>query len=835
MSEVTKNKKQAWLIYGGSFGIPVLIVMVILIIKGVYPFGERSFLFSDMYHQYMPFFTEFYEKIKSGEGLGYSFHVGIGSNFLALYVYYLASPLHWLAFLFPKEHIMEFMTYLAVTKIGLSGLTASICFRKHYKTNHPICMFAAVFYALSGFMAAYNWNIMWLDCVILLPLIILGLEQLMQEGKTTLYCISLALSIFTNYYISIMICMFLVLYFGVRLLWTPKKIEAIGRFAIYSLLAGAMAAVLLIPEVAAILQTDFGEASFPKKYETYYPILDVLSRHTLAVSCERGLEHWPNIYCGVAVFLLAPLYAINEKIPARRRFGMLFLAGLMLYSFSANVPDFIWHGLNFPDSLPGRQSFLYIFILLFICVDAVLHIHDLPDRSVIHCYLGAAAFLLFSEKFATGDDYIPGLQLVTLLFVTIYGVLLYIYKRRKAKKVRVILLAAAIVLVIAESTINTANTTLGTTSRTDYLGKIEDYQKMAREADDRRDTFFRLEKFEKKTKNDGTLAGFSTASVFSSTMNSSVMDLYKRLGMRHSKVFYCFEGATPFVQALFNVDFMLAEDEVYENEYYTKKAQSGDVILLENAIRLPLGYVAPSGYDLQEGYKNNPVELQNRMVNDLGVEGDLLQPTSYEKDGDDIILTAGKAGLYYAKISNSGTKKIKISGGSLDGKTFKDLKIGALLYLGYLESGEEVRLVNDDSSDDTKTVAAEGYRLDQDVCREAIDKLGSVHMEMKEFDAKKIEGSISLSKAGRVILSVPAEKGWKVNVNGQPTEPAKFGEALMAFDLEPGIYTISMHYVPEGSTAGKMVSVAGILMFALITYLKKPRKRKSKVVKADNT
>ena len=51
-------------------------------------------------------------------------------------------------------------------------------------------------------MAAYSWNIMWLDCIVLFPLILLGLEQLVREKKGLLYCISLALSILSNYYIS---------------------------------------------------------------------------------------------------------------------------------------------------------------------------------------------------------------------------------------------------------------------------------------------------------------------------------------------------------------------------------------------------------------------------------------------------------------------------------------------------------------------------------------------------------------------------------------------------------------------------------------------------------
>ena len=73
-------------------------------------------------------------------------------------------------------------------------------------------------YALSGYLAAYNWNVMWLDCLILLPLILLGAERLAREGRWVMYTVTLGLCILTNYYISIMICIFLVLYFGMLLI-----------------------------------------------------------------------------------------------------------------------------------------------------------------------------------------------------------------------------------------------------------------------------------------------------------------------------------------------------------------------------------------------------------------------------------------------------------------------------------------------------------------------------------------------------------------------------------------------------------------------------------------
>ena len=80
-----------------AFLLPFVIMLTLFVIKGIYPFGGRSFLSGDLYHQYMPFFSELLRKVRAGESLHFSWHVGIGSNFLALYVYYLASPLHVLA------------------------------------------------------------------------------------------------------------------------------------------------------------------------------------------------------------------------------------------------------------------------------------------------------------------------------------------------------------------------------------------------------------------------------------------------------------------------------------------------------------------------------------------------------------------------------------------------------------------------------------------------------------------------------------------------------------------------------------------------------------------
>ncbi len=810
-----------------AFLMPVTVMLVLFVINGIYPFGDRTFLSADLYHQYMPFFSELLHKVRGGENLNFSFHVGIGSNFLALFVYYLASPFHALAFLVPEAFLTEFIGYLVVLKTGLCGLTACYYLQKHFHTKDVTTLLFSMFYAFSGFMAAYNYNIMWVDCIWLLPLIVLGLERLVKEGKCGLYCMTLAFSIFTNYYLSIMICIFLVLYFGYLLVVEGEhRFRSAGNFILFSLLAGGMAAVLLIPEVCAILQTDFGDMDFPAKVESYFSVLDMLARHCVCVYTERGLNHWPNIYCGSAVLMLIPMYLMNRQISIREKFCKMGLAGFLLLSFSTNILDFVWHGFNYPDSLPARQSFLYIFLVLTMCYDAYHHVREADRQQILYSFLWAVGFILFCEKFVDNEDFELGVKLLTLVFVALYAVLLYLCRTRDRREVRCAVALVAFVAVIAECGINTWDTSIGTTSRSAYLGQQEDYKALYEITKEREDSLYRVEKFTRKTKNDATLTGYPSASVFSSTMDSRVMDLYTRLGMRHSKVYYSFDGATAFTAALLNVNYMFGDSPDYECSLYTKLAQSGDVYLYESNATLPFGYVVPTGYDIPEGYDDQALKLQNRMVEELGIEGKLFEPVQETDVGDDVRLTAGESGIYYGLLTTSGTKKVECIGGSRDEEVFSDLKRGCILYLGYLEQGQTVTLTNGDEEDETPNIGVDIYRLNEAVLDEVLDMLSEQHPENVVWESDFVSVDITLENAGRLVLSVPYEDGWHVKINGVETEGQLFGGCLAAFDLEPGEYMIEMKYRPVGSVAGVIVSVVCITMFIGIMLWRRKRDRR---------
>lgn len=850
--QIQKTNKKPDLLYLLSFLLPALIMLVIFVIQQIYPFGERSFLHIDMYHQYFPFLVEFYHKLKNGESLFYSWHTGIGSNFLALYVYYLASPSNWLCVLIPERFLMEFLSYMVVIKIGLCGLTFTYYIRKHFQSDSWAILCFSLFYALSGFMAAYNWDVMWLDVIVLAPVIVLGVERLVQEGKCYLYCISLGLSILSNYYLSIMLCMFLVLYFVVLLFAREPSREqdsahlafpkldgihnfygkAVIRFGVYSLLAGGMAAVLLLPELAALRFTEFSDINFPSTVKTYFPVIDMLARHCFNVTVETGLDHWPNIYCGVPVFVLLPLYVLQKRIPLRQKVPKLLLLAFMLVSFSTNVLNFIWHGLNYPDSLPARQSFLYILLLLTVCYEAFLHIHEYSGNMIGAVFAGVLFFLLFCEKTATDDAVTGTCFLVTGVFLLIYAGLIYYdrkYERHRSSASRLLCICAVLVTV-AESGVNTYLTSVPTVSRTTYLSNYDSYQTLTdRTVQNEGGDFFRFEKFARRTQNDAMLIGFQSGSYFSSTLNSLVSDFYEKYGMRASRVNYCYEGATPVTAALLSTRYMLYTlDRGYDNLFELADTE-GKLYLYKNNYALPLGYMVTSltasfndAEDVEENIHEedmddrnlNPIQRQNKLVHRLGVSGDVFLRVDVTSYGSEADLYIEEDAHYYAYTSNTKIDTIKMNYEE-ESKSFSQIRKKYILDLGYHKAGEILSL----KSENGENLNLTAYKVDEPVLAQFADLLNQQTLTVDSYDETSLNGHINVSAAGQLVLSIPYDPGWTLYVDGIETDMELFEDTFIGTYLDTGSHTIALKYFPQGFIPGVIVSIVCILLFAALYYI----------------
>lgn len=833
MSRLLRGKKRPLLL---AFCIPAAIMLAAVVYREIYPFGDRCFLRVDMYNQYMPFFTEFHRKMSEGGSLFFSWHAGLGANFIALYAYYLASPVNWLLYFCPEDYIIEFMTVLIVIKIGLCGSAFAWYLKRHFKTDSYAVSFFAVFYALSGYLCAYNWNIMWLDCIFLAPVVIFGLEELVSHKKPVLYCLSLAASILTNYYISIMICIFLVLYYAILILPLPlrEKWGSMRRFAIYSLLAGGLSAVVLIPGTVALRSTRFDQADFPKEIKFYFNMLEIVARHCLNVATEIRNDHWPNIYCGAAALFFLLLYFFCKKISWKQKLPRLLLLGFFYLSFSMNLLDFLWHGLNYPDSLPARQSFLYIFTVLTLCFEAYLHFSDFSGRQIVFAAGGAVLLIGLCALFADHEDFTVGSFLFTMLYLALYALLLYWKDSGKlAGNMAIVLLAC---MVIVETAMNTIETSVSTTSRSKYRADYETNQLLLESIGQSEKGFYRIEEFDRMTKNDGMLAGFPTATLFSSTANEAMSRLYKRLGMSTSKVFYCYDGATPLSSALLSVGYMFSDSLEITDDFHELLEKKKGEFLYRNKFMLPLGYMVAS--DFEEKWElweeGNPVDVQNRFARAAGVEQPLFRPVPVMYKDGKAYVEIDKGGYLYAYPQQCSTKDITADIAGYE-KTYEKVYYPHILDIGWCDKGEMVCLSpSGDLRNAGKELQLSVYRIDLYALRKVIHRLAAQPMQIEAFSDTYVRGTVRAREDGILATSIPNENGWHAFVDGKETKIVPFGGAMIGLKLTEGTHTVTFTYMPPGLRPGAAVSISCVLLLVLrcsyCSMRKKAQRKKSGTV-----
>ena len=405
-----------------AFLLPFLGMLAVLILARSEPFGsQKSMLYSDMYHQYYPFFVNFRERLLGGESLIYNWDIGMGIDYLGLISYYLASPLNLLSVFVPADLTLEYFSLLGPIKLGFAGLFFGYFLKKLFDRNDFSIAIFGGFYGLCAWALGYQWNVMWLDSFALLPLVALGTVYLLRDKKFILYTISLTLAVVINYYIGLFVCIFVFLLFICyeicRFSGFKRLFEDLGRIALFSVLAIGMTLFLELPALAALQNTYSSVNQFPDGFglnivdnelcmpaweaweafkaakeagdgffsraglfftalgKSFSPVLEGMRQAAGNISGGNALtlkEGLPNLYCGIGTLLLSMLFLTARQVKLRDKLCSGFLLVFFLLSFIIRQLDYIWHGFHFTNMIPYRFSFLFSFVMLYMAYRAWL-------------------------------------------------------------------------------------------------------------------------------------------------------------------------------------------------------------------------------------------------------------------------------------------------------------------------------------------------------------------------------------------------------------------------------------------------------------------------------
>lgn len=845
-------------VYLLSFCIPLLFWLAIAVLMKYAPFGDNSLLYNDATHQYYPFMGQYRERLLEHESLFYSNSGGLGFNFLSLWTYYLSSPLNLLVVLFPAAELDSAMNLLIILKASLGGFGFAYFLGSRGKKQDLTILSFAAGYSLSSFMMGYSFNIMWLDSVALFPIVLAGLEKLLKEGKCRLYVLSLALSLWCSFYISFMICIFLVLWFCIRKfhgVWDLLKKGFL--FAGSSFLAAGMACVVLLPAYIGISQTQLGEKlPQPEWFGSFWDILagkeGGIFLFSDPISVLNDLPQSANLYCGIFVLGLCVLYFFIDTISIEQKIKAVFLVLLLVVSMNSNVLNFVWHGFHAQVGIPNRFVFLLLFLCLLLAYEGFSHVQECKVWQVLLSHgvtLAGIGCLVFFKGAHLTVWSITG----TILAVILYGgLLLALLKKPDRRK-----MLAQVFCVIACMEI-LANGAAGSkyqhgVSIGNFYRSPGDVQEAGRQIEY---SGYRAELSNPGLVNEGMAYNLHGTGMFSSMVNSQLAGVLNSIGFSGAVNKFSNGGSTPVINTLFGIKHMLriGSDANRMDYRYQEKNTVGDVTVYENSQVLPLAFLGKSDAldwsSLDSDYFQNQNELLRLLT---GSESEVFTKQPYELvEANDITPEHLDGDQQYAYLEAKGQRSDhlvfeadieededlyfciraryadKVEVHVNDKMIAKKSLTGAYYHIGNVKKGDRVK-VKVGITGDSPTfgrVSLAMYAYHQEEMDKAYQMLSKSQFHMEETQEGIVRGQVLVEGEDMVLYTtVPYEKGWELMVDQKPVKLQTMMDVLIAIPLEKGEHRIELRFTPPGFAAGAMVSFASILLFLCGIFIQEKRKR----------
>ena len=887
--QIKENRRQS---YALAVGIPVGLLLIVMAVSGSEPFGNGlSMLYSDMYHQYFPFWVEFGRAIRSGDSLLWNWAAGLGMDYLSLISYYLASPLNLLSAIVPESLALEVYSLLVPIKLGLASLFFAIFLRNTFKKEDFSISFFGAMYALCGWALAYQWNVMWLDTFAMLPLTVLGMVRLLRDKKPVLYTVTLFLSIFSNYYIGLFTCIFIFLLFFVYEIshWEDYYEFCCDFLRIFwfSLLAIGMTLILELPALAGLQNTQSSVNKFPLGFKlniasenTWAGLFDAMRQ--VAGNTLGGIEHsWkeglPNLYCGVGSVILATLFLTCKDVKWRDKILSVLLLLFFMVSFIIRQLDYIWHGFHFTNMIPYRFSFLFSFVVLYMAY----HAWTLRDSFRLWQLLlagGAAALLMYASQSRPDTVFLAfnvgfSLAYLAALAYSLPGrtpkpaedqeepdpeeMLAYeqnlAHKRRYGSACLLAIFALELAMNILCFGLRFAftynsNYPKGTTDTVKVMDFLEENE---------HDPFYRVETTHSQTLNDGALNGYRGISAFTSSANVRVTEFMNNLGYGAKNTYnrYCFEESSPVANLFLGLKYMLERDgEVESNRYFDTVYSSGKVYLLENNAYLPLGFLAEAELGDLALTGSDHFEIQNALFsNATGFHSDVWSQITPEITAENVTLTSTNGPSARYKESQSGSSITYAFWAEQDGFVCLDFDVtdrnsytvyhnGEKLYSESLSltqmiaacdvvAGDVIEVKLTCKQDEEGRMTVRAGILDDELFRLGVKALQRSTLELTEVGSTRLRGTIDCPQDGLLYTSITFDGGWHVYVDGEEVDITLVGDVMIAVPVTEGRHGVEFVYHSDAFSMGWKISAICLLLFGITAPLYYRKRKKGKFEK----
>lgn len=867
--------------------LTLFILLLSFILMGFAPFGDKALLYKDGQQQMVDLFCWYKDVLTGRSSLDYSFTKYLGGSNFAVFTYYLSSPFSLLIVFFNKSQASLFMNVLYLLKTLFAALFASFYLCRRFKPDTlsrcSVTVILAASYALNAYMISQSSNIMWLDGVYMLPLILAGVEKLVNEKKSTLFIVSAGLGLIFNWYVGIIDLMFagIWLFFETArkaIMESPYENKkghpvlrsfgaSIVRFAVASVSTLLISSVILLPTLTMLSGRSYGHSglSMLLDFSVTGLIPNVISNYSFGVVSLKGSV---NLFAGSLVFfgVILLFFSVSKKLKEKILYGALLLFTVLAFYWQPLVALFSM--LREVESFWYRYSYAGSFVLVYLaavfylecdlkkikifippCIAVVysLIVILMTDRNS-HPVPEVLLTLKMADILSLGVDYYLVPVVSKIVFPVITALFLCLVTASGENSKNVSKLGTAILTFMLATELVFSQLVLGLIYSTDDGPHISSYTDMETEL---------LNKI-----NDPS---------FHRVVQTSYHSYYHELSASYSEpMAYGFNSVTAFVSAPDENSVWFLDRAGYPGYYDTIPVTVSENIALDSILSvkyvlLPAGdknseglqkiggvdgfkdiylnpYAVPAAFVIDktgsyESSKTDPALYLNDVYKYLsGVEKDIFIPVS----ADRVTAVSDETGYTYLIDLGSGDSFIAYANLITDTDTGADLYMNDVKLTAYSEDmapkmiriqpvdgKTELKLVFKDAEGGHKVTDALFYTVDKEALAEATDAIKSKAATGSDIRDGHCRFEVSNAASGTsLFMSVPYNKGWSITRNGQKIDADLTCDTFITVPLENGDNVIEMTYRVPHLTAGVVAAVFGILLLAGITVFENRKKEK---------
>ncbi|WP_319470872.1 YfhO family protein [uncultured Trichococcus sp.] len=861
--------------------LPLFVLAVIYATMGVYPFGNSTLLTVDLGQQYVDFFSYYRTTLLSDpSAIFFSFTKSFGGEMLGLWAYYLMSPFNLIFLLFPQSQLPLAVTLLILMKVSASGLTFAHLLISRFEGKGLLVPSFALSYALMGYVIVNQLNVMWLDGLVFLPLIILGLEKLLSGESGLSYSFFLGVMLISNYYIGFMICVFLVFYyffaFSRQEVAGPKThlrhfFTQSARFIGYSLLGAGFGSVLLIPTFYSLLGSKASYANSLIDWSFAYDPFEVVSKFYIgAFNFDQMPSGHPNLFIGTVALTAYIYYFVHPAFSKKERFTSFALTVLFFLAMNVQFLNKIWHAGQYPIWYPYRFSFAVCFFFLLNGFRALRSYRPFPFALACCLLIANAATAIYVLK--KDFEFLEPVQVLITAIISVLVLVLLMFRDKPRKW----LTYALLFVVTAEMTANAAIDLfrLGYVKQDEFADYQTNLNTMLADVRTPADTFYRIEKTFQRSKNDSFQANYAGINHFSSTFEKEIPALFGSLGFPDGNGFIVYSTGTLFTDALFGVKYFIQDKKLPETFYdlndgvyrlnrnstrpdltqYSLFSETDRSSTYKNPYALSLAFgVSDSVLDL-DPIEDQPILMQEQLLDAFNNQESIepyfslrpfdsnvfqnvtsaaedAQNTTYYRSVDGAIsriefqFTPASDNPYYLILDagiDDDNATLYVDNLKLD--YYTTYRNDQVINIASNQQGENITFTIELREDSIRVQDLKLYELNKALFEETIAARQAEGMTIDSFSQTHITGSVTIGAEDEVLLTtIPYSEGWEVTIDGETAETTTALNGLLAVPISPGKHTIALTYRSPYLMTGLSITGASITGAFL---LKKYRKKK---------